>query len=243
MKIRALVIDDEPLARNVIVQYAKKIEFLELVCSCEDPMQAFDVLNDKQIDLLFLDINMPVISGISFLKSLKNPPMVVMTTAYTEYALEGYELNVIDYLKKPFSFERFLMAVQKVSEQLKLRSQANSPAQEVPKDPASDDYIFIKANKKAYKISFKDILFVEGLGDYLKIHTKTQHLVTNLTMKKIHEILPALNFYRIHKSFIIALDKMEIIEGNMVIIGQNKIPIGNNYRQDFFDMINKKLPG
>jgi DNA-binding LytR/AlgR family response regulator len=243
MKIRALIIDDEPLARNVILQYSKKIEYLEIVCSCEDAMQAFDTLNHTKIDLLFLDINMPIISGIAFLKTLKNPPLVIFTTAYIEYALEGYELNVIDYLKKPFSFERFLMAIQKASDLLKLKSKENNNSNENSAITEKDDYIFIKANKKTYKLCFKDILFIEGLGDYIKIHLTGQKIVANLTMKKIQDILPESDFYRIHKSFIIARQKIEIVEGNMVVISQNKIPIGNSYRQDFFEMINKKLPG
>lgn len=243
MKIRALIIEDEPLARNVILEYSKKIEFLEIVCSCEDALQGIDKLNDTTVDLLFLDINMPHLSGIAFLKTLKNPPLVIITSAYSDYALEGYELNVVDYLKKPFSFERFLKAIHKASELLKLKNQPLIVPEEPVRKSLIEDSIFIKSNKKAYKICFKDILFVEGLGDYLKVHTRTQHLVTNLTMKKIQDILPADNFYRVHKSFIIALDKMEIVEGNLVIIGAHKIPIGNNYRQEFFDMINQKLPG
>lgn len=243
MKIRALIIDDEPLARNVILQYSKKIENLEIVCSCEEAMHAFEVINKEQVDLLFLDINMPTISGISFLKALKNPPLVIFTTAYTEYALEGYELNAIDYLKKPFSFERFLIAIQKATDLLRLMSKDNVVSDAITTPTDADDYMFIKANKKTYKISFKDILFIEGLGDYIKIHLVGQKIVANLTMKKIQDILPKADFYRIHKSFIIALKKIEVIEGNLVIINQNKIPIGNNFRQDFFDMINKKLPG
>ena len=242
MKIKALIVDDEPLARSVIIQYAKKIEFLEIVCSCEDAMQAFDLLNRKNIDLLFLDINMPGISGISFLKSLKKPPLVILTTAYTEYAVEGYELDVVDYLKKPFSFERFLKAIQKTSELIRLKASGSS-ANDYDTDTDSNDFIFIKANKKTYKINFKEILFIEGLGDYIKIHLKSQTIVTNLTMKKIQDILPHDNFYRIHKSFIIAFSPIELIEGNTVVINKHKIPIGNSYRQDFFEMINKKIPG
>lgn len=241
MEIKALIIDDEPLARNVIIQYANKIDYLKIECSCEDAMKAIDILNNKNIDLIFLDINMPVISGISFLKSLKNPPLVIFTTAYTEYALEGYELNAIDYLKKPFSFERFLKALNKASELIKLKKQ-DSISAVTPSFSPTEDFMFVKANKKTYKIIFNNILFVEGLGDYIKIHMKDQNIVTNLTMKKIQEILPAKDFYRIHKSFIIALNPIELVEGNMVVINKTKIPIGNSYKQEFFDMINKKLP-
>jgi len=240
MKLTAFIIDDEPLARNVIIQYAKKIDYLDIVCSCEDALQASDALNNQPVDLIFLDINMPTISGISFLKTLKNPPMVIITSAYTEYALEGYELNVIDYLKKPFSFERFLKAVQKASELVRLKSAGRQSTSTHTQE--HEDFVFVKANKKTYKILFTEIQYIEGLGDYIKIHLKSQNIVTNLTMKKIQYILPPDEFYRIHKSFIIALSKIEIIEGNMVVINQHKIPIGNSYRQAFFEMINKKLP-
>ncbi len=240
MEIKALIIDDEPLARNVIIQYAKKIESLKIICACENAMEAFDVLNTKTIDLIFLDINMPGLSGISFLKSLKHPPLVIFTTAYTEYALEGFELDAIDYLKKPFSFERFLKALNKASELLKLKI-----PQEAGKDPSTDTekekYIFVKANKKTYKIYFRDIMFIEGLGDYIKIHLKDRHIVTNLTMKKIQDILPEKEFFRIHKSFIIAVQPIELIEGNMVRINKIKIPIGNRYRQDFFKIVNRRV--
>jgi len=240
MEIKALIIDDEPLARNVISQYANKIESLKIICSCENAMQAFDVLNKEAIDLIFLDINMPDLSGISFLKSLKHPPTVIFTTAYTEYALEGFELDAIDYLKKPFSFERFLKAVNKASEQLKLKISLVS-AKDTSADTEKEEYIFVKANKKTYKIYYRDIMFIEGLGDYIKIHLKDRHIVTNLTMKKIQDILPEKKFFRIHKSFIIAVQPVELIEGNMVMINKTKIPIGNSYRQDFFKIVNQRV--
>ncbi len=237
--MKALIIDDEPLARNVIIQYAQKIESLKIVCSCESAMQAFDVLNTEPIDLIFLDINMPVLSGISFLKSLKHPPMVIFTTAYIEYALEGFELDAIDYLKKPFSFERFLKALNKASEQLKLSKLKESTDAFATRE--KEEFLFVKADKKTIKIYFNDIQFIEGLGDYIKIHLKDQHIVTNLTMKKIQDLLPEDTFFRIHKSFIIALQPIELIEGNMVKIHKTKIPIGNRYRQDFFQLINRRV--
>ncbi len=236
MVIKAIIVDDEPLAHNIIIQYSNQIEGIQIVHSCETAMEALSVLNNEQVDLIFLDINMPKLSGISFLKSLKNPPLVIFTTAYSEYAMEGYELDVIDYLKKPFSFERFLKAYQKAHELIHLKKQADTPSS--VKD--SEGYIFIKANKKSYKLNFSDILFVEGLGDYIKIHLPEKSIVTNMTMKKIQEDLPITNFIRIHKSFIISFNHIKEIEGNMVLIQKTKIPIGNNYRHDFFDMINQK---
>ncbi len=241
MEIRAIIIDDEPLARNVILQYANKISFLSILKSFEDPVQALEFLNKEEIDLIFLDINMPVLSGISFLKTLKNPPLVAFTTAYTEYALESYELNALDYLKKPFSFERFLKTIHKASDSLQSKNTAT--AIQYNYEPAKGaEFTYIKANKKTYKVNFKDILFIEGLGDYIKVHLEKQHIVTNLTMKKIQEILPSNDFYRIHKSFIISVNKIEVIEGNLVQIKDIKLPIGNSYRQDFFAIINKELP-
>ncbi len=240
MEIRALIIDDEPLARNVILQYASKISFLTIVESFESSVNALEFLSQESVDLIFLDINMPVLSGISFLKTLKNPPLIVFTTAYTEYALESYELNALDYLKKPFSFERFLKSIHKASDIL----QANNTAPQASQvNPSKIDFTYIKANKKTYKVNFKDILFIEGLGDYIKLHLENQHIVTNLTMKKVQEILPKNDFLRIHKSFIISTNKIEVIEGNLVQIGTHKLPIGNSYRQDFFTRINNQLPG
>ena len=237
MEIRALIIDDEPLAQNVIKQYAQKLPDLTIAATCNEAICAHKVLQEEDIDLLFLDINMPKLSGISFLKNLKNPPLVIFTTAYSEYALEGFELNAIDYLKKPFSFERFCKAYYRAEEQLiLLRKAEDDRNSNVP-----NDFLFIKSNKKTYKVKFEDIFYIEGLGDYIKVHTINNKLVTNLSMKKILELLPESRFYRVHKSFIISLDKIESVEGNMVAIHGNKLPIGNSYRQEFGSFINRYL--
>jgi len=237
MEIRALIIDDEPLAQNVIKQYAQKLPDLTIAATCNEAICAHKVLQEEDIDLLFLDINMPKLSGISFLKNLKNPPLVIFTTAYSEYALEGFELNAIDYLKKPFSFERFCKAYYRAEEQLRLLRKAENERN----TNVSEDFLFIKSNKKTYKVKFEDIFYIEGLGDYIKVHTINNKLVTNLSMKKILEILPESRFYRVHKSFIISLDKIESVEGNMVAINGNKLPIGNSYRQEFGNFINRYL--
>lgn len=238
MEIKAVIIDDEPLAQNVIKQYAQKLPDLNIVNTCNDAICAHKVLQEQEVDLLFLDINMPKLSGISFLKNLKNPPLVIFTTAYSEYALEGYELNAIDYLKKPFSFDRFCKAYYRAQELHNLQQKAASTAE--TKEMGAD-FLFIKSNKKSIKVKFSDIDYIEGLGDYIKIHVGKEKLVTNLSMKKIFSLLPEQQFYRTHKSFIISLSNIESIEGNMVSINGNKLPIGNSYRQDFIALINNYL--
>jgi len=233
MNINALIIDDEPLAQNVIKQYAKKLPDLKIVGSCNDAICAHKFLNENSVDLIFLDINMPKLSGISFLKNLKNPPSVIFTTAYSEYALEGFELNAIDYLKKPFSFERFCKAYYRAEELIQLKQSSQTKHGDI----LTEDFLFIKSNKKTVKVRFSEITYIEGLGDYIKIHLANKKLVTNLSMKKIFSLLPVNKFFRIHKSYIIALDKIDSIEGNMAIIGSLKLPIGNSYRQDFMQLI------
>ncbi|WP_321287421.1 LytTR family DNA-binding domain-containing protein [uncultured Sunxiuqinia sp.] len=232
--IRAIVVDDEPLAQNVIKQFAKDIPELEIVCCCNNALEASSLLKDEHADLMFLDVNMPRLSGLDFLKNLTNPPLVILTTAYADYAMEGYELNILDYLKKPFSFERFYKAVQKADEQLKLMTALHH-------EEHNEDYIYIKANKKAIRVEFKSIIYIEGLGDYIKVHLKDKHLVTNLSMKKMEELLPAAEFFRIHKSYIIRLDQIQSIEGNQLEINGQKLPIGNNFRHDFQELINKHI--
>lgn len=237
MEIKGLIIDDEPLAENVIRQYAEKITSLLIVDSCNDAICAHKVLQEKEVDLMFLDINMPGLSGISFLKNLANPPLVIFTTAYSEYALEAFELNAVDYLKKPFSFERFCKAFFRAEEllQLKKSNKENTNLAE------AQDFLFIKSDKKNIKVKFSEIEYIEGLGDYIKIHLCDKKIVTNLSMKKIFSLLPEQNFYRIHKSFIVAIDKIELTEGNMIKVNHVKIPIGNNYRQDFMQFIKNHM--
>jgi DNA-binding LytR/AlgR family response regulator len=233
MEIKALITDDEPLAQNVIQQYAQKLPDLTIAGTCNDAICAHKFLQEEEVDLLFLDINMPKLSGISFLKNLKNPPLVIFTTAYSEYALEGFELNAVDYLKKPFSFDRFCQAYFRAEELLKLKkqSQVSQPTQN------TDDFLFIKSDKKTIKVKFSDLYYIEGLGDYIKLHLKDRKLVTNLSMKKIFSLLPKNSFFRTHKSFIVSLDKIDAIEGNMTVIKNTKLPIGNSYRQEFMQFI------
>jgi len=229
MVLKTLVIDDEPLAHNVLRKYAEDIKSIEIKGFCKDALEAIDILEKQTIDLIFLDINMPKLSGIEFLKTLKNPPLVILTTAYTEYAMEGYELNVLDYLVKPFSFARFLKAIQKADQQFQLIQKSTT-------DEKAES-VFIKSNKKTYQVRFSEIIYVEGLGDYIKIYTEKTHLVTNLSMKKMEELLPSNDFYRIHKSHIVNRMKIIAIEGNMVELPSIKLTIGSNYRSDFFSKI------
>lgn len=237
MQIRAIIVDDEPLARQIIQQYAQDIPDLEIVCSCPSAIAANKAISETAIDLMFLDVDMPKLSGIDFIKNLAHPPLVVLTTAYTDYAVEGYELNVLDYLKKPFSFERFFKSVQKAEQQLQLLRKTESDKAA----PAKAEYIFVKADKKVMKVEIDNIVVIEGLGDYIKIHTRTGHLVTNLSMKKMEEQLPDDQFVRIHKSFIVRLEAIQAIDGNMVEIGNQKLPIGNNFRHEFNGLIEKRI--
>lgn len=237
MEVRALIIDDEPLAQDVIKQYANKLPELNIIGTCNDAICAHSKLQEEMVDLLFLDINMPKLSGISFLKNLKNPPLVIFTTAYSEYALEGFELNAVDYLKKPFSFDRFCKAYFRAEELLQLQNTSNS----IPKFEIENDFLFIKANKKTIKVNFSDIQFIEGLGDYIKIHLNDNRIVANLSMKKIHSLLPQDKFYRTHKSFIVSLENIDSIEGNMTVLGSSKLPIGNSYRADFMKFVKNYL--
>ncbi len=238
MEIKALIIDDEPLAQNVIMQYAERIPDLKIVATCNEAICAHKILQEQEIDLLFLDINMPKLSGISFLKTLTTPPMVIFTTAYSEYALEGYELNAIDYLKKPFSFDRFYKAYSRAQELLQLKKKSEIINE---KETSNENFFYVKANKKTIKIKYSDIIYIEGLGDYIKIHFKNEKLVTNLSMKKMLDLLPGDKFYRIHKSFIISLDKIDSVEGNLVSVQGNKLPIGNSFRQDFSTYISRYM--
>ncbi len=229
MEIKALIIDDEPLARNVIEQYAQRLQNLAIAGTCNDALCAHNFLRDNEVDLMFLDINMPKLSGISFLKNMKNPPLVIFTTAYSEYALEGFELNAVDYLKKPFSFERFCKAFYRAEELFLLKQNSKSTTHE----DSQNRFLFVKSDKKTIKVKFTDIYYIEGLGDYIKLHLADKKIVTNLSMKKILSLLPDNLFYRIHKSFIISLDKIETVEGNMIKMKNVKLPIGNSYRQEF----------
>ncbi len=235
MNIRCLIVDDEPLAQRVIEKYAEDIPFLDIVQKCSSAVEAIDVLHNLDVELIFLDINMPRLSGMDFLKTLKNPPLVIITTAYAEFAIQGYELDVVDYLMKPFSFERFYKAIQKVEELLKGKDQRQSENRET--DKQDDTFIFIKSSKKTYKVNLEDILYIEALGDYVKIYTTEKMIISYQSLKNIETLLPSSAFPRIHKSFIIALSRIDLIEGNHVKIKDRLIPIGTNFKNEFEKLI------
>ena len=235
MNIRCLIIDDEPLAQRVVERYAENIPFLEIVAKCNSAIEAIDVLHNEMVDLLFLDINMPRLSGMDFLKTLKTPPLVIITTAYAEFAIQGYELDVVDYLMKPFAFDRFYKAIQKAEELLKSREVPHFEVKEAEKP--DDSFIFIESSKKTYKVTLDDILYIEALGDYVKIFTTEKMIVSYQSLKNIETLLPSKLFPRVHKSFIIALSRVDLIEGNHVKIKDRMIPIGTNFKTDFERLI------
>jgi DNA-binding LytR/AlgR family response regulator len=241
MTIKTILVDDEPLALDIMESFVSKMPTLELVERCDNAISAMEVLQNKEVDLIFLDIQMPQITGIEFLKSLRNPPLVVFTTAYPEYALEGFELDAVDYLLKPISMDRFMKAVNKVSERIQIKKQSNSTIEEI-----GDDYFFVKSDKKLIKVNFADIIYIEGLKDYVIIRMENNRIIALQTMKSLEDKLQVLNFRRVHRSFIVNLDKILAIDGNSLEVnekGQIKsIPIGKNYRDELLDLINiKKL--
>jgi two-component system, LytTR family, response regulator len=240
LNISCLIVEDEPLARNLMTEYVKKVPFLNLIKACSSPIEAMDLLRQTPVDLLFLDVQMPEITGISFLKSLQKKPEVILTTAYSEYALEGYELDVVDYLLKPITFDRFLKAVDKVGQ--RLNSTGPPPAPERQAEPTTD-YIFVKDGTKMVKIRWADILYVEGLKDYVTIHTRQQKVVSLQRLKVMEEQLPANKFLRIHNSFIVALDAIDVIHKDKVQIGDHQIPIGETYKKEFREFVEGKHLG
>jgi len=233
LTISCLIVEDEPLARNLITEYVSKVPYLHLVKACSGPLEAMEVLRSNPVDLLFLDVQMPELTGISFLKSLQKKPLVILTTAYSEYALEGYELDITDYLLKPITFERFLKAVDKVNQRLSGTppAVAEKPAEVAP------NFIFVKDGTKLVKIKWDDILYVEGLKDYVTIHTRTQKVISLQRLKVLEEQLPAEKFIRVHNSFIIALEAIDSVHKDKIQIGQAMIPIGDTYKKSFREFI------
>ena len=242
--IKVIIVDDEPLAQDVLETYVEKFPELSLVRKCNNALEANEVLKSQDIDLMFLDIQMPQLTGIDFLKTLSRPPLVIFTTAYPNYALEGFELNALDYLLKPISLERFIKAVNKAVEQIKLQRNepgaSGSVAVEADQHP---DYIFVKADKKLVKVNYHDIIYIEGLKDYVIIRMENQRVITLQTMKSLEDKLPSNRFKRIHRSYIINIDKINAIVGNMVEVIEKTqpkhLPIGKNYRDELNDMIEK----
>ena len=223
MKLNCLIVDDEPLARRGMEEYVKEITFLQLAGSCENAVKASAFLKEGKIDLMLLDIQMPKISGIEFLKTLKNPPLVIFTTAFSDYALESYSLDVIDYLVKPIPFDRFLKAVQKASDFYNLRLKAGSE---------TEDFFFIKCDHKFERVNFADVLYVESMQNYSIIHIPDRKLITYITLSGLEEQLPPARFLKVHKSFIISLEKVTALDGHDILIGNARIPISRSIKDE-----------
>jgi DNA-binding LytR/AlgR family response regulator len=231
MKTRCLVIDDEELARTLLENYIGRLPNLELVGQCKDPMEAIQIMQEEPIDLLFLDIQMPGLTGIEFLRSLKQKPLVIFTTAYPDYAIEGYSLDVIDYLLKPFGFDRFVQAVNKASEMMQLKSAATN----TPTD--AKDFILVKAEHRIHRIKYDDINFIQSMREYVAYYTPSGRILSLNSLKSLETELPADRFIRIHKSYIVAIEKVSVLEGNLVHIGKEKLPIGASYREEVLGRI------
>lgn len=234
--INVIIVDDEPLAQEVLETLIKQMPQLNLVAKCNNAIEANSKLQSETIDLMFLDIQMPQITGVEFLRSLSNPPEVIFTTAHNQYALEGFELNVIDYLMKPVSMDRFMKAVNKATEKINANSSERSAEPE--------DFIFVKSDKKLVKIKYEDIIYIEGLKDYVIIRMNSGRVITLQTMKSLEEKLPDNLFKRIHRSYIVSLGKIESFFGNSVEVkekGESKpIPVGKNYKEELLAIINEK---
>ncbi len=226
--INCAIIDDEPLARKGLREYIADIDFLQLAGEYDSPLKAVEQIKAGAIQLLFLDIQMPRLSGLDFLKTMAKPPLTVITTAYPEYALEGFELDVLDYLVKPIAFNRFVKAVMKAKEYLSART---------PAPNVEDDFIFIKADNRLVKLFYDDILFVEATQNYITIFTKTKKYITYLTFKSIEEALPASRFLKVHKSFIVQLSKVESVDGNDLVIDAHNIPVSRANKDEVMQKI------
>jgi len=228
-QISCIIVDDEPLSQDVIREFVNEIPWLRLKGVCFNALEAMEILHEEKIDLIFLDINMPKLTGIKFARSLELAPMIIFTTAYPEYAVEGFELDAVDYLVKPVAFERFLKAVNKAREQADMKnSQINEK---------TGRYLVLKSDKKIYKIDEKDILYIQSWGDYVKVFTKDRVIIATETMKNL-EIRLGDQFIRIHKSYIVSTQSIQFIEGNQVKIGENYLPIGLTFKEQLMEKLN-----
>ena len=236
MKTKCLIVDDEPLARELIRGHVEKLENFEIVAECSDAMRALNVMREKQVDLIFMDIQMPQITGLEFLKTLKHPPKVIITTAYREYALEGFELDVIDYLLKPITFERFLKSVNKFYQmnQDDVQVVAATSGEKMPEE----SFIYIKENKKIVKVYLSEIRYIEGLSEYVQVYTDKRKIITKTSMAQMEEKLPNDSFLRIHKSFIISTSRIEAFTANTIEVQGKELPIGRSFKNGVLNALN-----
>ena len=234
MNIQCIIIDDEPLARKGLKEYIADTDFLSVMGEFDNPLRATEIISGGEVQLLFLDIQMPWITGLDFFKTLKNPPPVIFTTAYPQYALEGFEVNALDYLVKPISFDRFLKAALKAREYYEIREKNTAESKD-----SNADYFFIKADNKLMKVDYNEILYAEALQNYVVIHTTDRKYITYLTFRSVEEYLPSDKFIKTHKSYIISASKIDSIEGNDVRIGSHHVPISRNLKDEVMDRLLK----
>jgi DNA-binding LytR/AlgR family response regulator len=235
-KIKCLVIDDEEPAREILQKHIGGVESLELAASCNNAVEALSFLQSNTVDLLFLDIQMPHILGTNFIRTLKNPPRVIFTTAYRKYAVEGFELDAVDFLLKPIGFDRFLKAVNKIF-QLNLQSVVEADNTESNKEPAQP-FLYFRSDRKMVKVLFNDILYIEGLRDYIKIFTSTKTIITKHLLTSLQEMLPADTFLRIHRSYIISINKIDSYNADSIEIAKKELPVGRLYKHDVNKLLN-----
>jgi DNA-binding LytR/AlgR family response regulator len=229
-QFNCLIVDDEPIACDIVAHYCSHLSFLKVIALCGTAFEARDVLSRNQIDIIFMDIHMPVLDGLSFLKTLKQPPQIIFTTAYKEYAVNAFELTACDYLLKPFSLERFIVAIDKAVD--KLNTVSN-----IPHDETSSEHFFIKAEGKIYKISYSEMLYAEAKGNYTKVVTANKTILPAISFSSFEKLLISSVFVRVHRSFIINTSKVESIEGNSILINKITIPIGSIYKESFLKCI------
>ena len=232
--IRCLIVDDEPPARELLSSYISRLEDLELVDQCGNALEAFSCLQKNSIDLMFLDIQMPRMTGLELIKSLHMPPKIVLTTAYKEFASEGFDLDVLDYLVKPITFERFMRSIAKYN-----RYASSSPDVEFKESSFDHAYLFIKVNKEQVKLYFKDILYIESLKDYIRVITRKNSYITYNRLSYMDEVLPENRFVRIHKSYIISISELKSYRSGFVSIGDVELPVGRIYKQRFLDTLSR----
>jgi len=242
MKINCIAVDDEPLALEIIKDYCAKVPFLNLMHAFDNAIDTMEYLRNNRVDLILLDIQMEDLTGIQLLNALKVKPYVIMTTAYDNYAIQGFDMDVTDYLLKPISFDRFLKGLNKVYDRMQNETVISDGKQvaTVPSDPAGKDYFFVKTDTHIEKITASEVLYVEGMGDYWRIVTKNKRIMTLMNARGIEEVLPENQFCRVHRSYFVAIAKIESIERKHIKIADQRIPIGDTYQKNFFDIIEKK---
>jgi DNA-binding LytR/AlgR family response regulator len=236
MKLKCLIVDDEPLAQDILIRYIGDCQSLELVKVCSDALEAGEFIRNQPVDLIFLDINMPRLSGIRFVKTLNQPILIIFTTAYPEYAAEGFEADAVDYLVKPFSFERFMKAVNKAIEWAEFRKKKENPQN--ADSLRSHEFILLRSDKKIFKVNFDDIRYFESTGDYIKVYCTDKKIIIHETIKNLISLLPINQFIRVHKSYIVSVTKIRLIEGNQVDVAGEMIPVGLVFKDELLKRLN-----